>query len=214
MGNASIYPSQNLLTVKLEFLLTTLEELMRSWDGAKTTAPKAISPDDVLDVSLPALNLKLTPPAVICSTIDSAIPASGNTSPCDLETSGDYDGREDETYTIKISTAGATDKFQVKKGSGAFGSEISITGLEQDIGNGVKIAFGSITGHVQGDSWTIHIKAFRYQLELDAPAVSGKYKPGQSGSRRTGSLELVPVSSPVDDPYTFYLTNTHAEAYT
>lgn len=213
VSNANMYPEINRLTLEMEFLLTSLAELQRSWDGKDATAPTATSPDWT-ETRLPTCNVKLVTPAIISSTIDSAIPASGNTSPNDLTVSGTYTGQVSVVKTIKISTAGGTDKFQVKDGDGSYGAEISMTGLAQDIGDGALLTFATTTGHVKDDTFTITITVWNYELELNIPDASVKFKPDQAGGRRVGNVTLTPIATPADAPYTMYLQNTHSAAYT
>lgn len=213
VSNANMYPETNRLTLEMEFLLTSLAELQRSWDGKDATAPTATSPDWT-ETRLPTCNVKLATPAVISSTIDSAIPASGNTSPNDLSTSGTYTGLVSMVKTIKISTIGATDKFQVKNDDGSYGDEITMTGIAQDIGDGALVTFESATGHVKDDTFTIAITCWNSELELDIPDANVQFKPDQAGGRRIGTVTLTPIATPADSPYTMHLQNMHAAAYT
>jgi len=211
--NKNMYPEDNLLIVNLEFLLTSLEELQRSWDGITATAPIATSPDWTATL-LPACNILLKTHAQISTTIDSAIPAVTNTSPHDLTIAGTFTGEADCVYTIKISTAANPDKFQVKKDSGSYGAEITVLGTAQAIGDGITVTFGAVTGHVATDTWTIAVKEYCYELECDITHANVQFTPGQSGGRRTGKLVLTPIANPAQNPYTMYLTNLHSAAYT
>ena len=213
VSNANMYPEDNLLTVNLEFLLTSLEELQRSWDGITATAPAATSPDWTATL-LPACNLLQRTPAKISTMIDSAIPAVTNTGKNDLTMAGTFTGSANCVYTIKISTAAGTDKFQVKKDAGSFGAEIAMTGSAQVVGDGITVTFAGTTGHVALDTWTVAAKVSYYELELDITHSNVQFTPGQSGGRRTGKLVLTPIANPAQVPYTMYLTNTHTTAYT
>lgn len=213
VSNANMYPEINRLTLEMEFLLTSLAELQRSWDGKDATAPTATSPDWT-ETRLPTCNLKLKPPAIINATVDSAIPASGNTSPMDLTIAGTYTGSVTKVKTIKISTAGATDKFQYKDDDGSYNAEASMTGAAQSIGDGITVTFGATTDHVKDDTFTVTITVWNYELELNIPDASVQFKPGQSGGRRIGTVTLTPIATPADNPYLMYLQNTHSTAYT
>lgn len=214
VSNKNMYPSENLMTVTLEFLLTSMAELQRSWDGISATAPVATSPDWTATL-LPAMNLILKTHSQISTTVDSAVPAVGNTSPNDLTTTGTFDGEADCVYTIKVSTAAATDKFQVKKDDGAYGSEIDMQiATPQLIGDGIYVAFASKTDHVATDTWTITCKEYCYELECDIGHSNAVFTPGQKGGRRTGKLVLTPIANPAQRPYTMYLTNLRSTALT
>lgn len=56
-------------------------------------------------------------------------------------------------YTVKISTAAATDKFQWRKNGGSWSAEIAVTGAAQSLVDGVTITFAATTGHTQDDLW-------------------------------------------------------------
>ena len=214
--NKNMYPEENLLTATLDFLLTSMAELQRSWDGISATAPVATSPDWTATL-LPAMNLVLRTHSQISTTIDSAIPAAAgtNTSPNDLTTSGVFTGEADCVYTIKISTAAATDKFQVKKDGGSYGAEISMEiATPQLIGDGVYVAFTSKTSHIATDTWTIACREYPYELELDITHANVQFSPGQKGGRRVGKLVLTPIANPAANPYTMMLTCLESAAFT
>jgi hypothetical protein len=214
ISNANMYPDENLMTVSLEFLLTSMAELQRSWDGITSTAPVATSPDATATL-LPAMNLLLKTPAQISTTIDSAVRAVTNTSPDDITTSGAFTGEADCVYTIKISTAAATDKFQVKKDSGSYGAAIDmLIATPQLIGDGIYVSFASKTNHIATDTWTIAAKEYCYELELDIEHANVQFSPGQKGGRRTGKLALTPIANPAQRPYTMYLTCLRSTALT
>lgn len=83
----------------------------------------------------------------------------------------EFNGVDDATFTysgvvsqliskrLKISTVGATDYFQLSTVYGddsppvTSGTEIAITGGVQDIGDGMFVEFGSITGHTLNDEY-------------------------------------------------------------
>lgn len=213
VANVNMYPEINRLILEMEFLLTSLAELQRSWDGKDATAPDATSPDWT-ETRLPTCNIKMVPPAIINATVDSAIPNASNTSPNDLTIEGTYTGSASVVKTIKISTAAGTDKFQYKDGDGSYGAEVAMTGAAQSIGDGVTVTFGATTGHVLNDTFTVTITVWNYELELNIPDASVQFKPGQSGGRRIGTVTLTPIATPADNPYLMYLQNTHATAYT
>ena len=73
----------------------------------------------------------------------------------------------DETLTVKISTAAATDKFQWKTGAGEWSLEIEITGDAQLLGDGVSITFGATTGHTVDDAWTMACTAIVEEDHVD-----------------------------------------------
>jgi hypothetical protein len=213
VSNANMYGSDNLLTVDLTFLLTSLEELQRSWDGITATAPAALSPDWSATL-LPACNLLQRTPAKISTSIDSAVPAIANTSPNNLSTSGTFTGAEDAVYTITIDTSAATDKFTVTKDGGTPGAAIDMqVATPQLIGDGIYVAFASKTGHIIANTWTIQAKVHYYELELDIDHASVQFTPGQSGGRRTGKITLTPIANPAQIPFRMYLTNGHSTAY-
>jgi hypothetical protein len=213
VSNANMYTEKNELQLELEFLLTSLEELQRSWDGITSTAPSATSPDWTATL-LPACNLLQRTPAKISTSIDSAVPAVANTSPNDLTTAGTFTGAEDATYTITIQTAAATDKFTVTKDGGTPGAPIDmLIATPQAIGDGITVSFASKTAHVIANTWTIQAKVHYYELELDIEHASVQFTAGQSGGRRTGKLVLTPIANPAAVPYRMYITNLHSTPY-
>lgn len=56
-------------------------------------------------------------------------------------------------YTVVISTAAGTDKFQWKKNGGTLSAEVAITGAAQALSDGVTVTFAATTGHTAGDLW-------------------------------------------------------------
>ena len=85
----------------------------------------------------------------------------------DATSSGTYSGMADETLTVRISTAAATDKFQWKTGAGEWSLEIEITGDAQLGGDGVSITFGATTGHTVDDAWTMACTAIVEEDHVD-----------------------------------------------
>jgi len=74
----------------------------------------------------------------------------------DLSADGVFTGTTVTNYLIKITTAGANDKFTWSKDKDAPSAEIAITPTEQDIDvNGLKVKFNAVTGHTIGDFWHI-----------------------------------------------------------
>lgn len=67
-------------------------------------------------------------------------------------------------YTVKISTAAATDKFQWRKDGGAWSAEISMTGAAQALADGVTITFAATTGHTLADLWN-NVDTFSWQKD-------------------------------------------------
>lgn len=74
----------------------------------------------------------------------------------DLSADGIFTGNTVTDYLVKITTAGANDKFTWSKNKGAPSAEIAITPVEQGIDvNGLKVKFNAVTGHTVGDLWRI-----------------------------------------------------------
>lgn len=67
---------------------------------------------------------------------------------------GTFTGSLKKGFTIKITTAAATDKFKYSTDGGAtWSAETNLTGAAQTLEDGVTITFGAITGHAVGDEW-------------------------------------------------------------
>ena len=71
----------------------------------------------------------------------------------------------DYRYDIKISSTGSPDKFKWRKRGRSligvnepYSSEINITGSDQFLSHGVKVNFGSVTGHTVNDRWVVNAK--------------------------------------------------------
>lgn len=77
----------------------------------------------------------------------------------DLTSGGIYTALADHVYTVKITTAGGTDHFELSIDGGAFGSSTAITGSAQALANGVTVTFAATTGHTLNDVWTITVTA-------------------------------------------------------
>ncbi|MEI7831643.1 MAG: PQQ-binding-like beta-propeller repeat protein, partial [bacterium] len=63
------------------------------------------------------------------------------------------------TYIVKISTVGANDTIAWSVNGGPFGADVPIppANTAVDLGNGVQIAFDSITGHGLNSTWTFNV---------------------------------------------------------
>ena len=86
----------------------------------------------------------------------------------DLSLSGIYRYDSSTSFVVKISTAAATDKFQVSlDGGSTFGSETSITGSAQSIGRGISITFDNTTGHTLNDQWAFSSDDIKADSEID-----------------------------------------------
>ena len=74
----------------------------------------------------------------------------------DITVTGTYNEANNTPLFVKISTAGATDKFQWKHSSaGAWSAEIDMTGAAQLLDHGISITWGATTGHTLNDEWRI-----------------------------------------------------------
>ena len=104
-------------------------------------------------------------------------PAFGGTGLDDVISSGTFTGTTSATYTIKIDTAAATDKFQWRKDSGAWTTGVSITASAQTLSEGVAITFNVVTGHTLNDTWTIE-GTTAGELYCDANAFNTTYDSG------------------------------------
>ncbi len=205
---ASVVPTQNLLTVDLEFLQTTLAELQRSWEGV-TTEPTATTHQAT--IGHPAANIKYSGP-IIDRIRDIARMTTGSGLD-DITASGTFSGESSEDILIKISTQGATDKFRYSTDGSTWSDEVTITGSAQLVTAGVSVTFGAATGHTLNNVWTIACTVYRYELEIDIPYCLIKYVPAEKGSRRSGKLTLTPVAGATSTPYTVYLQNITTAAY-
>lgn len=86
----------------------------------------------------------------------------------DLTPSGTYEGYNYLQVRVIISTAAATDLFQVSFDGGlTYGAEIAITGAAQHIGYGILITFAATTGHGAGDYWDIEVTPPGARLLVD-----------------------------------------------
>ena len=100
----------------------------------------------------------------------------------DITSAGTFTDIVDHVYTIKVTTAGATDAFEVSVDGGSFGSSTNMTGSAQTIGNGVTITFAATTGHTLNDQWTVTVSA-------------GKVINPNSGQGRLGALHRIVVNA-------------------
>jgi hypothetical protein len=75
----------------------------------------------------------------------------------DATSGGTYLGADKAavTYTVTIDGVGAINTFKWKKGTGAETTGVAMTGAAQALTDGVTIQFTAITGHTNGDLWTI-----------------------------------------------------------
>ncbi len=64
-----------------------------------------------------------------------------------------------DRWTFTVYAAGDQDTFKYSNDNGVtwISENVIITGLDQAIGNGVLINFGSTSGHTKGDKWTIQL---------------------------------------------------------
>ena len=85
----------------------------------------------------------------------------------DATSSGTFSGELDETVSVKISTADTVDKFQWKLDAGEWSLEIEITGVAQELVDGVSITFTAVTGHTEGDVWTVACTVDRCRWKKD-----------------------------------------------
>jgi hypothetical protein len=204
----TIAPTQNLLTLDLEFLQSTLAELQRSWEGV-ATQPTATSPGAT--IGHPAANVKYSGP-IIYRTRDVARQTTG-TGLDDVLASGAFIGDDTKDILVKITSITGTDKFKWSDDAGvSWSDEITATGSAQLLEEGVSVTMAT-TGHSLNDVWTIACTVFRYELEIDIPYSHIKYVPAEKGSRRSGKITLTPVAGAASVPYTVYLQNTTIAAY-
>lgn len=75
----------------------------------------------------------------------------------DLTSGGTFTDIADHVYTIVIHTDGS--HFQWKKDSGAFSSDVLITGSAQTLSEGVTVTFGHTSGYTVADTFTITVAA-------------------------------------------------------
>jgi hypothetical protein len=97
----------------------------------------------------------LTSPSIPASTVGAVAFTGGGLN--DLTSGGSYTGSANAVYTVKISTAAGTDKWQWKKGAGAWSAEANVVGGAMAIADGVTGTFAAATGHAANDSWTIAV---------------------------------------------------------
>jgi hypothetical protein len=97
----------------------------------------------------------------------------GGTAQTDLNDgrfTGKYTGGVNANYAVKITTAGTPDKFKVSTNGGVSfpGAEISISGNEQLVANGINVTFNATTGHTLNSQW-------RTSIALDPPMAEGEF---------------------------------------
>jgi len=133
-----------------------------------------------------------------------APPAHAGVGLSDIGVAGPYNGATDAVFTVKISTAAGTDKFEWKKDAGAFSGEISITGVAQALSDNVTVTFAATTGHTADDTWTISAKAAAGAklgnyclLVYGADDVGFSINP-QTGARVAAAGEHVLLAAPSD----------------
>ena len=105
---------------------------------------------------------------------------------------------DDYRFDIKISSTGATDKFQWRvRGRSQIGqntsysSEVDITGSAQTLAHGVQVTFTSTVGHTLGDRWVVRAKkADGANLDEEHDRVYGLFPSPPNGTILQGS-ELV-----------------------
>ena len=68
-----------------------------------------------------------------------------------LEVAGSYDGRKTTIYKVVVKDSG---KYELSKDDEIIG-ERPIMASKQDLGDGIEIKFGTISGHQPGDQWLI-----------------------------------------------------------
>ncbi len=78
----------------------------------------------------------------------------------DLDSGGTHTLDVNTTFTVIIDTVGGTDTFKWKRGNGAFNLAVVMTGLVQNLSDGVTIIFAATTGHTLDDQWTIRALSF------------------------------------------------------
>lgn len=85
----------------------------------------------------------------------------------DMINGGTYTGTESVYYSITIDSEGTPDTFSWTDGT-TTENNISITGSEQELSDGVTIAFASTTGHTSGDQWNFGAIAYASQLSINS----------------------------------------------
>ncbi len=122
-----------------------------------------------------ALTSPSIPPATIAAASYVPIGAPGLD---DLTSGGTYTGSANAVYTVRISTAAGTDKWQYRKGSGPWSAEANVVGGAMAVADGVTATLAAATGHTLGDSWTIAVSLTVVTL-----------------AAQKGTLTAIPVSS-------------------
>jgi len=104
-------------------------------------------------------------------------------------------GTDDLRFDIKISSTGTPDKFKWRKRhrgqagqDTAYSSEISITGNDQTLSDGVTVNFGATTGHDLDDRWVVNYKiADNTGMNEEHRRAYGIWPGGANGSILIGS---------------------------
>ncbi len=92
----------------------------------------------------------------------------------DLTTSGVNMGDNSEivTYEVEIATADTPDDFKWRKKVGnqpftAFSADIAMTGVPQELEDGIFIDFAATTGHTLADAWQFTVKESTSMTQLE-----------------------------------------------
>lgn len=99
-------------------------------------------------------------------------------------------GGDDLRFDIKISSTGTPDKFKWRKRARtelssqvAYSSEVSITGSNQTLSDGVTVIFGATTGHTLDDRWVVNYKiADNSAMNEEHKRAYGIYPGGPNGT--------------------------------
>ena len=94
----------------------------------------------------------------LSTAIRPVIFSSGGGSLNDCTAGGAFTGTQRRCFVVKITDAGATDKFDWSYDGGLTwaATDVSITGSAQTLAEGVTITFGAVTGHAGDDIWTFY----------------------------------------------------------
>lgn len=113
----------------------------------------------------------------------------------DATSGGTYTRQAVITYLITIDSVGVTDTFIWSASDGSSGGSTAMTGLAQNLSNGVTVTFAATTGHTLADQWQI-IATFSSGIQMSLTGGSNfEYQIGDLGNVHNGTRVLISDNS-------------------
>lgn len=155
--------------------------------------------------------------STVTATVGASIKIAGTGTPT-LTTAGTYTGTTtDGFYEVKITTAGAQDKFKWRKDGGAWSSEINTTTTATTVAEGITVAFSATTGCVASDRWFFMVGKVPFTFMMYLPACNiNSFQQGSSGNRLNAKVAFtaqIDGTVGVGFDAEAFLINTEAVAY-